>query len=134
MTEIETFRSRQRWRLIEWPLIWALTAAAFVLGLIGFANLTTEPPLSALDVLYCTLQLFVLEVAVDGPLNWEVEVARLFAPGVTLYTATQALIVLFLEQLTLLRLRFTRGHVVVCRLGRAGFKVAVDSCGAAKRW
>ena len=41
-------------------------------------------------------------------LNWQLEVARFLAPGVMAYTATQALIVLFREQLSLLRLRFAR--------------------------
>ncbi len=126
MTEIETIRRRQRWGLIEWPLIWGLTAVAFVLGLVGFARMQAVPPLSALDVLYCSLQLFILEVSPEGPLNWQIEVARLLAPGVLLYTGTQALIVLFRKQLTQLRLCFARGHVVVCGLGRTGFKVASD--------
>ena len=126
MTEIEIFRRRQRWHLIEWPLVWSLTAVAFVLGLIGYAKLPGEA-LSASEVFYRSLQLFVFDGSAEGGLNWQLEVARLLAPGATIYTATQALIVLFREQLSLLRLRCKRGHVVVCGLGRAGFKVAADS-------
>lgn len=55
MTDIETIRRRQRWGLIEWPLIWALTAAAFALGLVGFPRMQAAAPLTALDVLYCSL-------------------------------------------------------------------------------
>lgn len=126
MTEIEIIRRRQRWHLIEWPLIWSLSLAAFVLGLVGFAKLPGGA-LPASEALYRSLQLFVFEGSFEEGLNWQLEVARLLAPGVTVYTATQALIELFREQLTLLRLRFKRGHVVVCGLGRAGSKVASDT-------
>lgn len=118
---------KQRWRFIQWPFIWSLTVVAFALGLIGFAKLPADSPLSAAEMIYRTLQLFVLGVSFEGPLNWQIEVARFLAPGVMAYTATQALIVLFREQLTLLRLRFRHGHVVVCGLGRTGFKVTTDS-------
>ena len=79
------------------------------------------------DEIYNTLQLFVLNGTFTGPLNWQIEVARFLAPGVMAYTATQALIVLFQEQLRLTWLRFiVRRHVVVCGLGRMGYKVAAD--------
>lgn len=117
---------RRRWRFIQWPLVWSLAFLAFVLGVVGFAHLPREIPMSWEDDVYNTLQLFVLNVSFTTDLNWQLEVARFLAPGVMAYTATQALFVLFREQLMLLRLRFARGHVVVCGLGRAGFKVAMD--------
>lgn len=126
MTEVETSLNRQRWRLIQWPLMWTLALVSFVLGLVGFAVLPKETLVSPGDLIYNTLQLFVLNGVFSGPVNWQLEIARFLAPGVMAYTATQALILLFREQLTLLRLRFTRGHVVVCGLGRTGFKVTAD--------
>lgn len=126
MIEVERIPYRQRWRLIQWPLMWSLAVVAFGLGIAGFANLTVEPPLSVLDMIYGTLQLFLLGGNIPRPMNWQLEIARFLGPGVMAYTATQALIVLFREQLTLLRLRFRRGHVIVCGLGRTGFKVVSD--------
>jgi TrkA-N domain/RyR domain len=117
---------RRRWRFIQWPVVWSLAFVAFVLGVIGFAHLPRDVPMTWEDDVYNTLQLFVLNVSFTTELNWQLEVARFLAPGVMAYTATQALFVLFHEQLMLLRLRFARGHVVVCGLGRAGFKVATD--------
>jgi|JI6StandDraft_1071083.scaffolds.fasta_scaffold01460_5 hypothetical protein len=126
MHEVGTSSIRRRWRFIQWPLIWALAVTAFVLGVNGFAHLPARAPMSLADDVYSTLQLFVLNVSFTGPLNWQLEVARFLAPGVMAYTATQALLVLFREQLKLLRLRFTMGHVVVCGLGRTGYKVVAD--------
>ncbi|MBX7211546.1 MAG: NAD-binding protein [Verrucomicrobiaceae bacterium] len=116
----------ERWRFLQWPFVWSLAVLAFLLGLAGYARLPHDTPETLLDHLYSTLQLFVLNATFAGPLNWQLEIARFLAPAVMAYTAAQALIVLFREQFTLLRLRFTRGHVVVCGLGRKGFKVASD--------
>lgn len=116
----------RRWRFIQWPFIWSLAGIAFLLGLSGFRHLPTATPMSCTDIFYSTLQLFVLNGSTSTPLNWQLEVARFLAPGVMAYTATQALFVLFREQLSLLKLRFTSGHVVVCGLGRTGYKVAAD--------
>ena len=109
-------------RRLEWPILWALVVVAFVLGMVGFST-TGESGYSVTDRVYRTLQLFVLGGNFEGRLGWELEVARFLAPGVMAYTASQALLVLFREQLRLLRLRFTRGHVIVCGLGRLGLKV-----------
>jgi hypothetical protein len=126
MPKASTNHILQHWRFIQWPFVWSLAFLAFALGVVGFAHLPREVPMSWEDDVYNTLQLFVLNVSFTTDLNWQLEVARFLAPGVMAYTATQALFVLFREQLMLLRLRFARGHVVVCGLGRAGFKVAMD--------
>ena len=77
------------------------------------------------DLLYLTLQLFVLESgAVVGPVGWELEVARFLAPAVAAYTAVLALALLFYERFQLFRLRFVRDHVVICGLGRKGLLLA----------
>jgi hypothetical protein len=122
----ETDLARHRWRFLQWPVIWSLAATAFVLGVIGFAHQRVHGSQSWANDVYNTLQLFVLNVSFTGDLNWQLEVARFLAPGVMAYTAAQALLVLFREQLKLLRLRFTKGHVVVCGLGRTGCKVVAD--------
>src|SRR5262245_56477751 len=79
-----------------------------------------------LDALYATLQLFVLNVSLTPPLGWEIQIARFLAPAVTAYAAIQAFFMLFREQFRLVRLQFTTGHVIVCGLGKAGFKLALD--------
>ena len=77
------------------------------------------------DLLYLTIQLFVLESgAVVGPVGWELEVARFLAPAVAAYTAVLALALLFYERFQLFRLRFVRDHVVICGLGYKGLVLA----------
>ncbi len=113
------------WRFAQWPVVWSLAFLAFALGVVGFAHLPRDVPMTWEDDVYNTLQLFVLGVSFEGALNWQLEAARFLVPGVMAYTATQALIVLFQEQLRLMWLRFiVRRHVVVCGLGRMGYKVA----------
>lgn len=112
---------RRRHRL--WPVFAALTVLTLGLGLWGFglyfAAAGTPRPLS--DLLYLALQLFTLESgAVAGPLPWPLQAARFLAPALAASAAILALLALFGEQARRLRLRFRRGHVVVCGLGRKG--------------
>lgn len=107
----------------NWPLVWVLGMIALYLGVIGFAThfAAAGETRSALDIFYLSLQLFLLESgSIQGPITWELEVARLLAPSVAAYTATQALAVLFKEQLKQLRVRFISDHVVICGLGKMG--------------
>lgn len=114
-------KRRSSWRLFEWPLVWALAAAALVLGYLGFSAYfaAAGEARSWLDRVYLSLQLFVLESgALAPPLPWQLEVARLLAPLVSVYTAGKALALVFGEQLQFLRLRIQRDHAVVCGAGR----------------
>jgi hypothetical protein len=126
MTRVESSSLQQTWTFWQWPVVWLLAAVALVLGVIGFARLPGVESQSFADWLYLSLQLFVLNCTVAGPLNWELHVARYLAPAVAAYTAVQALLTIFHEQIARLRLRVLRGHAVVCGLGRTGYMVAAD--------
>jgi len=112
----------------QWLIIGALALASIGLGIIGFRNYcaATGQSRSLWDVLYLALQLFTLESgSVYGPaVGWELEVARLLAPGIAAIAAVKAFALLFREQLQLFRMRFVRGHVVICGLGRKGLRLA----------
>lgn len=111
----------------EWIVVGGLAVTAFVLGYLGFEDQPApgEAP-STLDHLYRSLQLFVLEYgSTSEPSSWELDMARVLAPAVTVYTATRALAAIFRERVQLLRLRFTRKkRVVICGLGRKGLLLA----------
>ena len=114
---------RRWWERAQWPVVWVAAAVAFVLGFIGFQQHPGFPAVSHdwLDYAYLSLQLFVLQSgAVEPSPGWQLGLARFLAPGVAVYTATSALLILFRDQLTGLRLRFLRGHALVVGLGRAG--------------
>ena len=118
---------RRFWKHIQWPLVGLLTVVALVLGFVGFGSFFAAlgEPRSQFDVLYLTLQLFVLESgSVWGPVPWELQVARLLAPAVAGYAAVGALAILFREEFGRFRVRFFRGHVVICALGRKGLLLA----------
>ena len=121
------WRLGRLWRKYRWLAIGGAWLAVGILGYVGFAQYlaglgqTRSPG----DLLYRTIQLFVLESgAVEGPPGWELELARFLAPAVAAYTAVQALALLFYERFQLLRLRFARGHVVICGLGYKGLVLA----------
>lgn len=125
---------RPLWFDYEWPVIGVIGALVVLLGAYGFhlhfqqQNLALAPgtrrPVEVVDVLFKAFQLFVLQINVDPPMPWQLNLARLLAPVVAAYTALQALGQIFAEQARSLRLRFHRNHVIICGLGRKGLTLA----------
>ncbi|MEW6366036.1 MAG: NAD-binding protein [Acidobacteriota bacterium] len=120
-------RVRSFWLDIRWFVLGALTVFTLGLGCVGFHGhfeLTGEYR-SPGDLLYLSLQLFTLESgSIVPPIPWQLQIARLLAPAIAVYTAVQALLALFHEQLQLLRVRFVKNHVVICGLGQRGLHLA----------
>ncbi len=113
-------------RRLQWPAVVAAAVVALVLGYAGFARLFDAAGEQATfwDILYRDLQLFTLESgSLEGPVPWQLQVARFLAPAVTMATAVAAVAALLSERLTLARLRFVSDHTVVCGLGRKGLFV-----------
>ena len=114
---------RPAWLRIQWPLIWTAAIVALVLGYNGFRlyYLAQGKPRTTYDLIYATIQLFVMESGnVDPPLNRQLEFARFLAPAVTIYTATKAFLTLFRDQLVGVRLWSYRKHIVIAGLGKMG--------------
>jgi voltage-gated potassium channel Kch len=115
------------WQRYRWPIIGLVWAVALLLGYIGFIRTTAamNESHSPLDILYLTLQLIPLNSgAVDSPVTWELDVARLLIPALAAYTVWQAAAALFREQFASARLRRMRDHVVICGLSRKGWLLA----------
>lgn len=118
------FLSRHHW---WFAAISALTS--LFLGCAGFYkhSITTGETAASLSTLYRALQLFIMQSGdVSSPLSWELEVSRFSAPFTAGYTAIRGLLVLFREQVYLMRLGFYTRHVVLCGLGRGGYNLALD--------
>jgi len=121
---VEKVRSFQNYK---WAVIAGMWILAMLLGFVGFRKhfAATGEIRSTWDVFYLTLQLFTVESgSITGKISWELEAARLLAPATTLYTAVQALAMVFQEQIQRLRMRFFRDHIVICGLGRRGLELA----------
>ncbi len=121
------WRLGRLWHKYRWLAIGSAWLLAGILGFAGFARhfAALGQYRSPGDLLYLTIQLFVLgSGAVEGPVPWELEVARFLAPAVAAYTAVLALALLFYERFQMFRLRFARGHVVICGLGQKGMLLA----------
>ena len=117
----------QWWRKHQWLVIGGLWLVMGILGFWGFARhfAALDQPRSFGDLLYLTIQLFVLESgAVEGPVGWELQIARFLAPAVAASTAVLAFALLFYERFQLLRLHWIHDHVVICGLGYKGLVLA----------
>lgn len=117
-------RLRAAWSTVEWPVVWALAAAAVGLGYVGFAAAGLGE--SRLDRLYLALQLFFLQSGhlVERTVPWTLEVARFLAPLVAAYTASKALLAIFADQLRQARIRTLDDHAVIAGAGRKATALA----------
>ena len=118
---------RQIWNEIQWFLLGIIWLAGLLLGYAGFHRYSSEYGLdwTTWDILYNTIQLVIMNSgSVDGRINGMLQVARFLLPALTAFTALQALLHLFREQLKWLRLRRLNGHIIVCGLGRRGGQLA----------
>jgi voltage-gated potassium channel Kch len=120
-------RRFRRWLAsYRWLLIACMWIVAIALGYIGFSRyfLAIGETHSYWDILYSTLQLFVLESGAVSEVGWELQIARFLAPVMAVYTAIQTLAMILQEQLQLFRVRFLKKHIVICGLGRKGLLLA----------
>jgi len=112
----------------QWLLVLISAFVALILGSLGFAEYFSKrcETYSPLDILYRALQLFVLNSgALAPPLNLKLEFARLLAPGISAYTAIRTFIVIFREQLQLLKIKRLKDHIIICGLGNKGLLLAL---------
>jgi voltage-gated potassium channel Kch len=97
-----------------------LAIAALMLGYHGMdLYLAAHPtlPQSPIDILYFSLQLFVLDsdpLSEGGDLPWQLQVARFAAPAATVFALVETARVLLTSELHRLSARRARRHVVVC--------------------
>jgi hypothetical protein len=111
----------------SWFIIIFLGTISLILGYIGFwkNGLALQAERTFLDNLYLTLGLISLNTgAVPAPISWELQLARFLVPAVTAYTAFLAFTTIFIQQTEQVRLWFLQDHVIICGLGRKGFRLA----------
>jgi hypothetical protein len=100
-----------------------------VLGYIGFSKYfelyPLEMPHARHDLIYYTFQLLPMESgARPHAVPWELQISRYFLPILGVYATVAALVIAFWGRTLRLRLRMTRGHVVICGLGDKGLRLA----------
>lgn len=118
---------RSFWEKSQWPVFVALIVLTVYLGYLGFAKhfAALNEKRSFWDLFYLSLQLFTLESgSIAGPKGWELELARLLAPSLAAFATIKALLLIFREKVSLLRLKLAKNHVVICGLGQKGLLLA----------
>ncbi len=115
-------RARRWWYDYEWPVVGTAALVIWWSGCVGFWLQAQEAGTEShlLDIVFRSFQLFVLQTDAEYPMPWQLNAARLLAPLAAGYTALQALAAVFAEQMCSLRIRSSRGHTVICGLGRKG--------------
>ena len=127
---------RNIWADYSWFIIVSLGITALVLGYIGFwkNSLAIGAGRTFLDNLYLTLGLISLNSgAVTPPISWELQVARFLVPAVTAYTAFLAFTTIFIQQTERVRLWFLQDHIIICGLGKKGYRLASQFLQAGNR-
>jgi voltage-gated potassium channel Kch len=116
-----------------------LAFTALILGYIGFDQYFTQgrlPGGTMLNLLYFDLQLFVLgadplQEAIDIPVT--LQIARFAAPAVTMFALAEAARLLLATEVSKIRARNARGHVIVCGDTPAASALARNLAYAGKR-
>lgn len=132
----ESARLRRLWSETRWILLGLAWLIGLALGAAGLRRYAVQNALdwSTGDILYQALQMIpISSAAIGGTGNWMLETARFLLPVLAGYTALQALMHLFQEQMQLLRLWTVRDHTIVCGLGRRGGHLAEDLLALGRR-
>jgi hypothetical protein len=122
------------WQERRWLILLAAWIVCLLLGYVGFTMYArrTGSPSSPFETLYRSMQLFALQSgALVGSKPWLLDAARLISPLIALYTLFSAAVVLFSEQWQIFRVRFFRGHIILCGLSRKNYRAA-QQCRAKK--
>ncbi|HHJ16656.1 MAG TPA: hypothetical protein ENJ80_08170 [Gammaproteobacteria bacterium] len=120
---------KQKKQIPDWWIIAGIAMLSLVLGMVGFYQYSQGEhgsPLSLLDLLYLSLQLFTLESGgVQGPLPVTLEMARWLAPFTGVFAAIKGVLSLIHRQgKSLLRLRNIQDHAIVCGASQGGVHIA----------
>jgi len=114
--------TRKRWFLLAF-----LWTAIMLIGITGFVKQGSADDVNRgfLDNLYLTLQLGTLDYdGSSGPMNWQLQLARFVVPLLAAGTILQTASVVFREEFRRYRLRYAKGHTIICGLGETGARLA----------
>ncbi|HWJ62611.1 MAG TPA: NAD-binding protein [Acidimicrobiales bacterium] len=114
--------SRKRWFLLAF--LWVVIMG---IGISGFIKQGSAADVNRafLDNLYLTLQLGTLDYdGSAGEMNWQLQLARFVVPILAAGTILQTASVVFREEFRRWRLRYEKGHTIICGLGETGARLA----------
>lgn len=120
---------RRVWQEIRWIVIGIAWLISLILGYIGFSQQQMDSglPIPVTERIYRTIQLISLESGnIERNQNWQLEVARFLLPGLTAFTAFQALAILFREQTQWFKLWRLKDHNIICGFGSKGSHLVND--------
>jgi len=120
----------------QWWLVCVLAVVGTLLAIIGLRQyeIAHWGHADIGSVFYHTLQMYILHTPhFEPPVNVPLQVGRWLIAGASLLTVGMALLRIFREEAQLLRLRWAKGHVVVCGLGELGRQLATEFRKAGKK-
>ena len=128
--------SQKNPKVLYWIALIILFAISLISGIAGYQKyfILNNENFDGLRVLYCTLQLFVIENGdVPGIIPWELQLARFAAPLTAIMTLIMALMEIFREQWRRFSISLMRNHVVIIGLGTKGKNVMEEMLGKKER-
>lgn len=101
----------------EWFFVVFLGFGAFILAYVGYHNyfLINQVERNTFDIIYHSIKIFGLDF-IDGylsPVPLTLEIARWLAPSVLMYSAAKGIIYLIRKELSILRIKSYKNHVIV---------------------
>jgi hypothetical protein len=121
-------QARREWIRPRWYALrpWVIVLSVVAVLLLGTWGAEREhPSYSLLDSFYFALSLFTLGASFQPPVDPVLQAARILAPLITGYAVVQAVIVLFRDNLKMVRIGvLARSHVVLVGLGSTGSRLA----------
>jgi hypothetical protein len=129
MSDLEVINPHNKRPSWFWRVIFIGTPLALGFGTVGFWLYDNRPKGIApwLNALYHSLQLFILHMPhLEGRVNWCLEIGRWLAAGLFGMAALIALYDIIMMELKHFRLKFAKGHTVIC--GRGPRALELVSC------
>jgi voltage-gated potassium channel Kch len=106
----------------KWTILFLLGVVSFILGIFGFGIFYSGQNESVLNLIYLTLQLFVLRSGIyQGPSILLLDIARFSAPLLTFVSIIVVVTDYIYKDAQLFWLKvFGRDHIIICGLGYIG--------------
>jgi hypothetical protein len=104
----------------EWWIVLLLGITAYILAIFGYSIMYAQAGVerNIFDLSFQSIRIFGMKfpTGFQSPLPWQLEVARLMAPGVIIYTAAKAILHFVQREYKSLQLFYKKDRIIVTSL------------------
>jgi hypothetical protein len=111
-------------RYQQWFIISIIGIVSFIVGSVGFM-IESGYKSSLLNSFYCSVQLFIFQIDFSSRnVNIFLEISRWTAPFTLAFATVRTILIVAEEEISLLKLKSLNKHIIICGLGKKGFRIA----------